>query len=366
MLGSVPRLVICLLVCAKLSLTAPTRGLIRRRRWPGGNPNKGTGTAKPMRVQEMDPSKIQPSKHQPLAGKFNSSSIDRFLTPPRYCYYNISGGLTQPSSRRPVGGPSIGLAKSIAELLAEPRPCMYYTRSCNQNLSQNVDLKGNCCFGTRYLKNFKSDKDPRFVKRLPDLKPGSLGSCAAIGNADNVLRHKWGREIDSHDFVVRFNVKLKGFEEHVGTKTDGLWTKPNYEYRKEDGDQKPSRFHVNPKYAPADLEPIDGVPVLVYGPHLNLKWRPVAKEIYSRYVKEKRRSPDTKPTGGWARLVAMMELAATGACDRLDIYGFSSGGGKYFSRRYSVDSDHSISLEHFCHRLIMHTGIKGKVCVYGE
>lgn len=65
-------------------------------------------------------------------------------------------------------------------------------------------------------------------------------------------------------------------------------------------------------------------------------------------------------------MMAMVEMAHSGACTRLDIYGFSSGGGKYFSRNYQVDDDHSINLEHFCHRLIMHTGMKGKVCVYGE
>ena len=119
----------------------------------------------------------------------------------------------------------------------------------------------------RFLKKFKSDKDPKFIERLPEFKPGDLGTCAIIGNADNLLKHKWGPEIDQHDFVVRFNVKMKvhlprralcalaivvdsnvryrsaqGFEPHVGTKTGGLWTKPHYVDRKEDGDQKPSRF----------------------------------------------------------------------------------------------------------------------------
>ena len=84
-----------------------------------------------------------------------------------------------------------------------------------------------------------------------------------------------------------------------------------------------------------------------------------------RYGKEKKKT-DTKPTGGWARMMAMVEMAHIGACTRLDIYGFSSGGGKYFSRSYQVDGDHSINLEHFAHRLIMHTAAKGKVCVYGE
>lgn len=354
-----------------------TKGLIRSRRRGGGGTTAGTGGGvsgkpkggvyKPPKFVDLDRSAIVPSNHTPVPGQLDVNLIDESLTPPQYCYYNLAGGLTQPSVRKPKGGPSVKLSKEIAQLLTEPRPCMYYTKYCNANLTENVAMTGQCCYGDRFLQKFKSDKDPKFVERLPDLAPGSLGSCAIIGNADNLMASKWGKEIDMHDFVVRFNVKMKGYEDHVGTKTGGLWVKPHYRDRKEDGDQKPTKFYINPKYAPGDLAPIDGIPVLVYGPHLNLRWRTAAKTIYSKFLAEKKRKgDDSKPTGGWARMIAMVEMAALGACTRVDIYGFSSGGGKYFSRGYSVDSDHSINLEHFCHRLIMHTGMKGKVCVYGE
>eukprot|EP00192_Tetraselmis_astigmatica_P010788 CAMPEP_0117665614 /NCGR_PEP_ID=MMETSP0804-20121206/9912_1 /TAXON_ID=1074897 /ORGANISM="Tetraselmis astigmatica, Strain CCMP880" /LENGTH=366 /DNA_ID=CAMNT_0005473055 /DNA_START=442 /DNA_END=1538 /DNA_ORIENTATION=+ len=342
-----------------------TRGLIKRRRFTGGGKRTGSSSGpkpKPIQVETIDRLKVAPSDHHPQPGQLNLDLIDSRLTPPNYCYYTINGNITQPAVSKPKGGPSLELSKQIATLLAEPRPCMYYLRECNTNLTENVDMKGNCCYGDRYLKKFKTDKDPRFLARLPELPPGSLGTCAIIGNADNILQHKWGPEIDQHDFVVRFNVKMKGYEKHVGTKTGGLWTKPHYVDRKEDGDQKPTRFHINPKFAPEDLADIDGKPVLVYGPHLNRKWRPVAKTVYAKYLREKKKKPtETKPTGGWARMMAMVEMAGTGACTRLDIYGFSSGGGKYFARNYQVDGDHSINLEHFCHRLISHTAVKGKV-----
>jgi len=50
----------------------------------------------------------------------------------------------------------------------------------------------------------------------------------------------------------------------------------------------------------------------------------------------------------------------------VDIYGFSSGGGKYFNRRASVKEAHVIRVEHFALRLLMASGAKGKVCVYGK
>ena len=53
------------------------------------------------------------------------------------------------------------------------------------------------------------------------------------GNGDNLLKGEArGEEIDQHDFVVRFNTKMTGYEKYIGKKTDGLWTKPNYDASK--------------------------------------------------------------------------------------------------------------------------------------
>ena len=60
---------------------------------------------------------------------------------------------------------------------------------------------------------------------IPDHADGSLGTCAIVGNADNLSGKGWGTQIDAHDFVVRYNVEIKGFEKDVGTKRNGIWTK---------------------------------------------------------------------------------------------------------------------------------------------
>ena len=46
-------------------------------------------------------------------------------------------------------------------------------------------------------------------------------SCAVVGNSSNLLEYELGEEIDSHDFIIRFNhARVKGFEKYVGSKTN--------------------------------------------------------------------------------------------------------------------------------------------------
>ena len=45
-------------------------------------------------------------------------------------------------------------------------------------------------------------------------------TCAIVGNASSVLENEYGKYIDTHDVVVRFNhSQTNGYEIHVGTKT---------------------------------------------------------------------------------------------------------------------------------------------------
>lgn len=82
---------------------------------------------------------------------------------------------------------------------------------------------------------------------------------------------------------------------------------------------KPTRYHMIPKLPPKNMEKIDGVPIMVYGPAL-APWRAAAREIYFIYKKD-RKITKGDPTGGWARMVSLVE---SGFCKRVDIYGLSS------------------------------------------
>ena len=71
-------------------------------------------------------------------------------------------------------------------------------------------------------------------------------------------------------------------------------------------------------------------------------------------------------SGGVSRVRAIVELLREGICDRVDLYGFSSAGGKYFMPKKLVSKAHPISAENYVYRLWMATGVHGKLCMYGN
>ena len=53
---------------------------------------------------------------------------------------------------------------------------------------------------------------------LLDLKDKKI---AVVGSSGILLDKEYGKEIDDHDYIVRFNVaRVKGFEKNVGSRTD--------------------------------------------------------------------------------------------------------------------------------------------------
>jgi len=57
-------------------------------------------------------------------------------------------------------------------------------------------------------------KQPKSLIKVP------IKDCAIVGNSGLLLDHEYGRIIDEHDFVMRFNgAPTQGFEKYVGNKT---------------------------------------------------------------------------------------------------------------------------------------------------
>ena len=83
-------------------------------------------------------------------------------------------------------------------------------------------------------KELKKEWEEKYGGDLDHLTKG----CIVVGCAPSVLLNKWGPIIDQFKTVVRLNsYKIKGYEEHVGTKTD-IWARAkNYEIAFRDGTQ---------------------------------------------------------------------------------------------------------------------------------
>ena len=286
------------------------------------------------------------------------------LTAPKYCYEGVSGQPVKPTTAKVKNPPSMKTLQMMAKILARERHCFWLDRDCAFS-EHGLATKGNHVGRPWWKKYAPTASEDEVRDNLPLLRNNSLGTCAVVGNADNVLAHNNGAEIDRHDFVVRYNTVTKGYEKYVGKKVDGIFIKANYAQGPFKGSQRPSKLHVIPKAPPKNLGRMpDGKMSVIYGPDV-ATWREDATAIYETYKKE-RKLKAGKPTGGWARLMGLIEQVANGSCSRLDVYGFSSGGGKYFQRRYEVKDAHVINIEHLSHRILMATGVKGKVCIYGD
>lgn len=190
-----------------------------------------------------------------------------------------------------------------------------------------------------------------------DLKPGSLGSCALIGNSENMLKYEWGPAIDAHDTVIRHNTPVGKYAKHVGKKATIVWVKGRY---KGGGSAKASLAYLVPKNVdelPKNFKK-NGKPIIIRG----IGAKPLDKTKRLLYHLQGANLRRKHPTGGYSR---PLNVIASGLCTRVDLYGFGSrnSSGKYFKKSAKVRPAHMMAYEHWTFRYMMH---KGKVCVYGE
>ena len=295
--------------------------------------------------------------------KRDLESWDGDLTPPDYCYTSPTGKKVKPAPAPRKSALPLKYAKEVLALLGKDRPCMIMSRKCANATTRKVPAYH------RYFGAKSKLTHEEKVMKFPILAPGEWGSCAIVGNGDNMLKGQYGKEIDDHDYVARYNVITKPYAKAVGTKVSGMFDKFNYRIGPHKPDRMPTKYHMYPKRTPSDMRADlmkGGVSPLVYGSDKS-PWRRDAAAIYEIFKKVKKpKKKDVHPTGGFARVMSMVEMVNRGVCSRLDIYGFSEGGGKYFKRKHTVKTDHIIIAEHFSYRLLMASGVKGKICIYGD
>mmetsp|Transcript_26288 Transcript_26288/g.48008 ORF Transcript_26288/g.48008 Transcript_26288/m.48008 type:complete len:316 (-) Transcript_26288:79-1026(-) len=81
-----------------------------------------------------------------------------------------------------------------------------------------------CYLKQQFESTFNSTETPEAMRRPHD-------SCAIVSNSGALLNFEYGREIDKHDVVMRFNnAPVVGYEMHVGRRTDVRfgWTFGNF------------------------------------------------------------------------------------------------------------------------------------------
>ena len=229
-------LVSCLLQTAH---AARTHGGFKRRMRPANVTDVGGGTRV---LAQHSLGAPQRKKPQDWDGK---------LDPPEYCFTSPAGNPAKPAKAPKKGSPiPEDRARQVLALAAKDRECIILSRKCANDSSIKHTGQRRLPYFHRFFEESSKLTEEEKILRFPDLKPGSWGTCAIVGNGDNMLHGRYGKEIDEHDFVARYNVITKPYANAVGTKVSGMFDKFNYRIGPHKPDRMPTDFHMYPKRPP--------------------------------------------------------------------------------------------------------------------
>lgn len=234
--------------------------------------------------------------------------------------------------------------------------------------------RNNCFFLSKEcLKYGLTNKDLlEYEQIIPRFEKRSWGTCALIGLSDDMLLHEYGKDIDSHDVVIRMgHLPLDNYKKHVGSRSDMVIYRPRALKR----DYKSHR-------------PLDVKVYLCNNPTTGKLWRTSTnkklsfstirssadiycdtaggKHDYAEHLLRElytSMSPRKKPTTG---TLYALRLAFSRLCNRLDIYGISSGGGgTYFEPNALTKRKHGTELDSWLlHFLMKNYEHELKTCIY--
>ena len=273
-----------------------------------------------------------------------------------------------------------------------------------RSLLKRIPLKGRKRRGVGWLKGHPNDKDIEIIQKfvltsenncfflskeclkygltnkdlveyegvIPRLERRTWGSCALIGLSDNMLFHEYGKDIDSHDVVIRMgHLSLDKYKKHVGSKSDIVIYRPRA-LKRDNKSHRPLDVKVylckNP--ITAKLRRTSSNKKLSFSTMRN------SADIYCDTTNGKNdhaghllralyasMSPRKKPTTG---TLYALRLAFSRLCNRLDIYGISSGGGgTYFEPNALTKKKHGTELDSWLlHFLMKNYESELKTCIY--
>ena len=227
---------------------------------------------------------------------------------------------------------------------------------------------------------------------VPGISKGSWGTCALVAPGESLVGAGLGRDIDSHDTVIRIQAQVMdpAKANDIGTRTDALFTRATHNYSfKRHIDTKLGygsnlkyilgnkdyygRFTKLPRlrWAPWDRPPSSSASSAL--PSASAACRKVQKKpstsdlrnlekaIYPLLIKKK----ETKPSNG---MIFYMGMVWSGLCTRLDLYGYSythSGGGLIYALDHTVKWKHRMDIEGWLSRHLMKFySDQTRVCVY--
>mmetsp|Transcript_25098 Transcript_25098/g.79532 ORF Transcript_25098/g.79532 Transcript_25098/m.79532 type:complete len:460 (-) Transcript_25098:425-1804(-) len=199
-------------------------------------------------------------------------------------------------------------------------------------------------------------------KDFPSVPRHSWGSCAFVSLGSNILKHKRGKEIDSHDTIIRLgHAPVKGYEAYVGSLTSvvvgrGASTRmmPKFAYSNK------SAIYLGRDIKEVGLTEAPIVPGSV-GDNM-------APNELSRLLYKHMTSPiGGKPRGESTGFLKVLDLIFSKFCSRFDIYGMSPSGGGFYYLKGGQDMKihHSVELENWVLHYLMETFSDDiRVCVY--
>ena len=167
----------------------------------------------------------------------------------------------------------------------------------------------------------------KLLNVLPDrdlLNETHYGSCAIVGSAGLLLTQEFGREIDEHEAIFRFNIApAKGFEKHVGSRTTLRLINRNHLGFREFKDEI-CLFHTTVEEALRRY-------IRIAQNHPNLPNVPMDMSFYKKVIQWNKLET---PTNGYFGLKLALML-----CDRIDIYGFLRTWKGYVKYHYFNDEE---------------------------